>query len=138
MEQKANISTRWKNIEPTKNFVFWACVSCIVITIFVGFRWGGWVTGGTALEMAENAANEARIELAVASCVARFGKGADVDGRLAKLKKTESWKRGSYIEKAGWVTPAGTEDPVADAGSRCAELLLAPKSDAKGRSASKS
>ena len=138
MEEKANISTRWKNIEPTKKFVFWAGVSCIALTILVGFKWGGWVTGGTAQEMAESATNEARIELAVASCVLRFGRGADADGRLAKLKKTESWERGSYMEKTGWVTLLGVEDPVADAGSRCAELLLTPKTAAKDASASKS
>ena len=138
MEEKANISARWKNIEPTKKFVFWACVSCIALTILVGFRWGGWVTGGTAQEMAESAANEARIEFAVASCVVRFGKGADVDERLAKLKKTESWKRDSYMEKAGWVTPVGAEDPVADAGGRCAELLLTPETAAKAAPSNKS
>ncbi len=134
MEEKANIFTRWKNVEPTKKFVFWACVSCIALTILVGFKWGGWVTGGTAEEMAETAAVEARVELAVASCIVRFGRGSDVNARLAKLKKTDSWERGSYMEKAGWVTPIGAEDPVADAGSRCAELLLTPKTAAKDAS----
>ena len=100
-----NISTRWKNTEPTKNFVFWACVASVAVTILVGFKWGGWVTGGTAQAMAETAANEARIELAVASCVLRFGEAEDLNGRLAKLKKVGSWERGIYLEKAGWATP---------------------------------
>ena len=130
MEEKANISMRWKNLEPTKKFVFWACVSCIALTVLVGFKWGGWVTGGTAEEMAETAAAEARIDLAVASCVVRFGRGADVTARLAKLKKTDSWERGSYMDKIGWATPVGAGEPVRDAGARCAERLLNPQTAA--------
>lgn len=124
MELKTNISTRWKNTEPTKKFVFWACVGSIALTILIGFNWGGWVTGGTSQERADNAADDARVELAVASCVVRFGRGTDTMARLAKLKKTESWARGDYMEKAGWATPIGAEEPVPEAGSLCAELLL--------------
>jgi hypothetical protein len=130
MELKTNIFTRWKNVEPTKKFVFWACVGSITLTILIGFKWGGWVTGGSAQEMAENAAGEARVELAVASCVTRFGRGTGVMGRLAKLKKTESWDRGGYMEKAGWATPVGAEEPVHEAGALCAELLLKPQTAA--------
>jgi hypothetical protein len=138
MNEKINISTRWNNMEPTKNFVFWACVASVAVTIFVGFKWGGWVTGGSAQAMAETAANEARIELAVASCVLRFGEAENVNGRLAKLKKVGSWERGSYLEKAGWATPTGTDEPVSEAGGRCAELLLAPKTTNLGAPANKS
>jgi hypothetical protein len=124
MEEKANLSMRWKNFEPTKTLMFWACVGSIALTVLVGFKWGGWVTGGSALEMAENAAIDARVEIAVASCVSRFGRGTDAMGRLAKLKKTESWDRGGYMEKAGWATPVGAEEPVLGAGAVCAEQLL--------------
>lgn len=126
MSEKASISTRWKNTEPTKKFVFWACVASIAVTILVGFNWGGWVTGGTARAMAENAADEARIQLAVVSCVERFGQGANADGRLNKLEKTDSWMRGSYMEDEGWATPIGADEPVRGAGERCAEQVLAP------------
>lgn len=126
MEKGTSFSTRWKNIEPSKTFVFWACIGSIVVTIFVGFKWGGWVTGGTADEMAKYAAKEARIELAVASCVVRYQKEANLNGRLAKLKKITSWERGTFLEKTGWVTPVGAEEPVSGAGGRCAEQLLTP------------
>jgi hypothetical protein len=127
MADKPSISTRWKNIQPTKKFVFWACVASIALTVLVGFKWGGWVTGSTAQLMADNGAADARTELAIASCIVRFGEGADVGVRLAKLKKTDSWMRGTYMEKAGWATPTGAEGPVQDAGERCAEQLLNPK-----------
>jgi hypothetical protein len=124
MTDKVNITTRWTNIEPTKSFVFWACVATAVLTIFVGFKWGGWVTGGGAREMAESYAIEARADLAVASCVERFNHGPDSGARLAALRKTDSWMRGSYMDKAGWATPVGAGEPVQLAGERCAEKLL--------------
>jgi alpha/beta superfamily hydrolase len=130
MNEKTGISTRWKNFEPTKTMLFWACVSCVALTMLVGFKYGGWVTGGTAAEMADTAADEALVRLAVASCVQRFGQGKDVKIRMAVLKKTKDWDRGGYLEKAGWATPLGTDDPVRDAGAQCAERLLAPKTAA--------
>jgi hypothetical protein len=132
MVDKPSISTRWKNLQPTKKFVFWACAASVALTVLVGFKWGGWVTGGTAQEMAEIDAANARAELVVASCIVRFGKAADVSTRLAKLKKTDSWMRGTYMEKAGWVTPLGATAPVPDAGERCAEQLLNPKMASSG------
>jgi hypothetical protein len=130
MADKVTGTTRWANIEPTKGFVFWACVATAVLTIFVGFKWGGWVTGGTAREMAEAYAVEARADLAAASCVERFGRGPEAGARLAALKKTDSWMRGSYMDKAGWATPIGAGEPVQLAGERCAEKLLSSGSPA--------
>ena len=43
----------------TKATLFWSCAACIVATVVVGFTWGGWVTGGTARSMAQNAAESA-------------------------------------------------------------------------------
>jgi hypothetical protein len=127
MADKPSISTRWKNLQPTKKFVFWSCAACIGLTALVGFKWGGWVTSSTAQMMAENEAADARAEMAIASCIVRFNKAANADTRLAALKKTDSWLRGTFMEKAGWVTPTGAEGPVEGAGERCAEQLLKPK-----------
>lgn len=125
MVEKLGTFARWKNFEPTKKFTFWACVACMALTVFVGFKWGGVVTGGTAREMAQSAAAAARAEIAVAFCMDRFAKSGDRASQLAKLEKTDSWLRGSYVDKAGWVTPPGAAEPVADAGERCAEGILA-------------
>ena len=125
MAEKPSISTRWNNIEPSKTSVFWACAACIALTIFVGFKWGGWVTGGSARAMAETAAADARAELVAASCVVRFAKGTDAAAQVAKLRATDTWMRGTYLEKAGWVTFPGTKEPVEAAGELCAERILA-------------
>ena len=62
--------------------------------IVVGFTWGGWVTGGTARSMAQNAAVSAHDELVAVICVERFQNGRDAHGQLAALKELQGWNRG--------------------------------------------
>jgi hypothetical protein len=119
----ATLSQRWGNLQASKAQLFWACAGCVVAAIIVGFAWGGWVTGGTATQMAAKAANDARAQLAADICVERFGKGADATAQLAALKNSDTWKRDSFIESGGWATMAG-DKPVAGAATLCAQQLL--------------
>ena len=48
-QQKLSLARRWSDARPTKTVVFWSCVATKVVTMVVGFTWGGWVTGGTAV-----------------------------------------------------------------------------------------
>ena len=125
MIEKTSLSKRWDNLEPTKKFVFWACVASAGLTAMAGFNWGGWVTGGTAKSMVQEAADETRIEIAIAGCLDRFGRGPDAAARMVALKATEGWQRGLYLESKGWTTLVGTEDTVSGAGEPCATQLLA-------------
>jgi hypothetical protein len=104
--------------------VFWACAGCVVATVVVGFTWGGWVTGGTASQMAARAASDAQAELAASVCVERFAKGPDANAQLTALKNSDSWKRDTFIEAGGWATLAGMDKPVAGAATLCAQQLL--------------
>jgi hypothetical protein len=115
---------RWEKLQASKAQLFWACAACVVATIVVGFTWGGWVTGGTASQMAAKAATEARAQLAADVCVERFAKGPDAVAQLATLKGSDSWKRDSFIEAGGWATLAGMDKPVAGAANLCAQQLL--------------
>ena len=45
---KRSVGQRWSEAKPTKTVAFWCCVASAVLTMIVGFSWGGWVTGGTA------------------------------------------------------------------------------------------
>ena len=58
-QQKLSLARRWSDARPTKTVVFWSCVATMVVTMIVGFTWGGWVTGGTALKMAEASGEDA-------------------------------------------------------------------------------
>ena len=39
---------KWKDYKPTQAGWFWSCAGVCVLTMILGFTWGGWVTGGTA------------------------------------------------------------------------------------------
>jgi hypothetical protein len=93
--------------------------------MIVGFTAGGWVTGGTAKEMAENAATETRSEMVANLCVNKFVSTATAEGRLAALKEADSWERDDMIEDGGWTTIAGLTEDVNGAADLCAEQLAA-------------
>jgi hypothetical protein len=126
MVAKQSLRERWEDYQASKTVVFWACAVCIVATLFIGFTWGGWVTGGTAGRMAAQAATDARADLAAAVCVSRFEAGSDAATNLATLKASDSWNRGDYLEKGGWATLAGMKEPVDGAANLCAERLMGP------------
>src|SRR5579872_4521168 len=88
MAENPGIGKRWQDYRPSKSLWFWSCVACVVATMVVGFHWGGWVTGGTADDMAQSAGKKARAELAASLCVNRFESSADATTQLAALKKT--------------------------------------------------
>ena len=79
-------SKGWSEYQPTKVVWFWSCVGAAVLTMIVGFTWGGWVTGGTADEMVEAASEQAVAELAAGICVDRFLAATDAGTKLAALK----------------------------------------------------
>ncbi len=114
----------WKDYNPSKTMLFWLCVASIALTIFVGFNWGGWVTGRNAREMAQQAAGQSRAETVAVICVDRFMKASDAQAQMASLHQTASWVRRRHLEDAGWVTLPGSEKPVAAAADICAARLM--------------
>lgn len=115
---------------PTKTLWFWSTTGAVVVAIVLGFTVGGWVTGGTAQEMAEDAREDGRAQLASAICVERFVGSPDFAVNLAALKEESSYARDNYLEDAGWVTPAGLKEPIDGAADLCADKLAdmtAPK-----------
>jgi hypothetical protein len=122
--KKASIGQRWNDAQPTKAIAFWSCLASMVLTMIVGFGWGGWVTGGTAQKMAETMTEEAVVKRLAPICVVQFNRDPGKEQKLVTLKGTDSWQRDGYIEKQGWAVMPGEEksdNKVADA---CAKLLL--------------
>lgn len=111
------------NYHPSKAVLFWSCAGTAVATMIIGFTWGGWVTGGSAVEMAEAQAEEARASLAADICVERFLASPEVRTNLAALKEESSYSQDNVISDAGWTTFADREDPVDGAAQLCAEQL---------------
>ncbi len=126
VEQNGKVSLRqwWRDVRPTKTVVFWSWVASVVLTMIIGFAWGGWVTGGTAQTMADKIAQDAVVKRLAPMCVVQFNRDPGKDQKLTELKATGSWQGGDYVEKQGWATLAGEEKPDSAVASECARLLL--------------
>ena len=123
-KKKASFGQWWSEARPTKTAVFWSWVGSVVLTMIIGFAWGGWVTGGTAQSMAEKIAEDAVIKRLAPMCVTQFKRAPGKDQKLKELEKTDSWQRSEYVEKQGWATMPGEEKPDSKVASECARLLL--------------
>ncbi|HEX6144719.1 MAG TPA: hypothetical protein VFZ01_18520 [Geminicoccaceae bacterium] len=118
----ASLNRRFQDYQPSKTALLWSCAGTAVAVMILGFTWGGWVTGGTANEMAEEAAEQAQAQLAAGICVDRFMAAADARSQLASLQEiSSSWRQENFIEDGGWATIAGEE--YDDAAELCAEAL---------------
>ena len=119
-QKKQSYRQRWDEARATKKVVFGFAVAAVVLTMIVGFNWGGWVTGGTAQAMAK----EAVVQRLAAVCVAQFDQNPGKDGKLTELKDTSIWQRRAYVEKQGWATMPGEEKPDSKVADECAKRLM--------------
>ena len=88
-----------------------------VITMIIGFGWGGWTTAGTTHKMTE----EAVLASQAAICVAQFMKDPNHEAKLEELGAIDSWKRDTFIEKGGWDKMPGQEKAGYSVARACAE-----------------
>jgi hypothetical protein len=121
---KRSFSRRWEDYQASKTVLFWSCAAAAVVTMIIGFGWGGWVTGSTSRSMATTAATEARGDLAAAICVERFMAAPDSAARLVQLKAIpESYKKRQFVEAGGWATMPGQTSPDSRGAEACAVTL---------------
>jgi hypothetical protein len=100
---------------------FWGAVAGAIVLAIVGFNWGGWVTGGKADELAQTAIVDRLIPI----CVGQFNMDSDKAGKLAEMKKADSWMRGDFVVKQGWATMPGSTEANRDVAEGCAEKIAA-------------
>lgn len=118
------IRQRWEEFQPTKAMLAWTCVGSVVATIAVGFFWGGWVTGGTAQQMASNAAADSRAELAAVICADRFMSLADAQAQLTEFHEiSSSFQKRQFVERGGWAVMPDRDAVSRRAADLCAEKL---------------
>ncbi len=118
-DKKKPLGQRWEDYHPSKTLLFWSCVAVSILTIVVGFAWGGWVTTGTAQEMTQ----QARRNLAATFCVQRFLADSDAASEYASFMKVGDWQRGEFIEKGGWAKMPPLDRPLAGIDDLCADKL---------------
>jgi len=100
-------------------FGVWGLIIGAIVVMTIGFAWGGWITGGTAQKMTD----EAVLASQAAICVAQFMKQSDHQEKLTELGKVESWKRSEFIEKGGWDKMPGQEKAGSSVAQACAKGL---------------
>ena len=98
-----------------------------VATIFVGFSWGGWSLGSTAV--AKEQSERAVVAALAPVCADKFRALPDAEAKTLALSKVEGWKRGEEFPKE-LVTLPGETFPNSALVYACSTLLLTPKSAA--------
>jgi hypothetical protein len=103
----------------------WGAVIGSVLTMIVGFSWGGWMTSSTAHQVAMKQTDAAVTAALVPICLA--GEKTDV-ARAKKLGEltaiTSSWEQTEYVMKTGWATFPGQADPNRAVAEACAAGVL--------------
>jgi len=119
-EKKVSLGQKWDKARATKKVVFWFAVAAIILTMIVGFNWGGWVTGGTAQKMT----NDAVVQRLSSICVSQFNQDPQKDQKLSALKETSSYQRDDYVKEQGWATMPGEEESDRKVADACAKQLM--------------
>lgn len=83
----------------------WGLICGGIISMIIGFGWGGWTTAATT----QRVSAEAVLASQAAICVAQFVKQPNHDEKLKELEKVSSWDRDKFIEKGGWDKMPGQE-----------------------------
>jgi hypothetical protein len=100
-------------------FGVWGLICGAIITMVIGFGWGGWTTAGTT----RNMSHDAVLVSQAAICVAQFMKQPNHEEKLKELGEIDSWKRGEFIEKGGWDKMPGQEKAAYSVAQTCAKGL---------------
>jgi len=101
-----------------------AAMGAVALAI-VGFSWGGWVTAGTAKEMADNQARRAVVAALVPICIEQSKQDPQVAKTLSQLKNASGYMRSDMLMKAGWATMPGSTDPDRAVARACMNKLAA-------------
>jgi hypothetical protein len=95
-----------------------------ILTMIVGFNWGGWALGSTVDKVAKDRADSAVVVALAPICVDKFRQAANAPENLSALNKISyAWDRGTFVEKGGWATMPGAASPDSAVARACAEMI---------------
>ena len=101
----------------------WGIICGAIISMIIGFAWGGWSTAATTQKISE----EAVLASHAAICVAQFMNEPNHEEKLKELGEVSSYQRSGFIEKGGWDKMPGQEKADYGVSRACAdgiELLI--------------
>jgi hypothetical protein len=102
--------------------LYGAACGAIAVTV-VGFTWGGWVTGGTARQIAADQSRTDVVAALTSICVDQSKRDPQLAERLAILKAASSWNRGDIVIQNGWATMPGTTEGNRLVATDCADKI---------------
>ncbi len=97
----------------------WGIICGAIISMIIGFGWGGWSTAATTQKISE----EAVLASQAAICVAQFMKEPNHEEKLKELGEVSSYQRADFIEKGGWDKMPGQEKADSGVSRACADGL---------------
>ena len=102
----------------------WGCVIGSVLTMIVGFGWGGWMTGGAVDRIALERSQAAVTTALVPACLEKSKADPAAAKKLGALRAlTSSWDQRDAVLQAGWAT-IGKGEANRDVAEVCASQLL--------------
>ena len=102
----------------------WGAVFGAVGIMIVGFSWMGWTLGHTTTRLVAEGRESAVVAALTPFCVSNYMKQPDALKQLALLKEdTSSYTQRDIIEKAGFATMPGNQEPSSGLAAAC-EIAL--------------
>ncbi len=93
----------------------WGAVAGAAIAVTLGFFWGGWVTGGTASGMTDDAVVAALAPV----CVEQARIDPARTAKIALITAANTRQRAAAVMEAGWATMPGQDAPNAAVAAAC-------------------
>jgi hypothetical protein len=101
----------------------WSAVGGAIITMYVGFNHGGWMTNGGAEVMAKDTAATAVAERLGKICVAQLNRDTAKGQKLKEMKGKDAWEIGRFIDTQSWAIMPGAEKTESGVAEACAKQL---------------
>ena len=102
----------------------WGVIGGGIITMIIGFGWGGWVLGSNSLDIGEEMAQTAVRDRLTPICVAQFNQDPQKDEKLKILKEKNNWEQDDYVKEQGWATMPFEAEPDDQVAYICTELIM--------------
>jgi hypothetical protein len=101
----------------------WSAIGGALVTVYVGFNVGGWMTNGSAEVMAKETAATAVADRLGTICVAQFNRDPAKSQKLIEMKDKDTWGKGRYIDTQSWAIMPGDEKAESGVSDACAKQL---------------
>jgi hypothetical protein len=95
-----------------------------IATALTGFNYGGWVSGSSAEQIANQQSGAAVIAALLPVCVSQSKADPDAIAKTQHLSALSSWyDRRDFVMEIGWATMPGALSPNGDLAATCAEVV---------------